>query len=343
MVPFLELPNPPLQLLYVHQINAGASTFRYFAILCRSSELGGAVFPVCCALSCHAHNLHTRVVVNLASSGHKPRCRIPTGWGARTCQTWQPAERTAFLCLPSASMSRKVKRPALLTATVRRIDTTCSFANKEVRICVQPGRCVWLRGNSGAGKTQTALMLLGLRPPARGTTAEVQWDSAVQPSERAGMLFQNGVLIDSLTVAENIELAVVAARKQQHPLCASTTDGAVRQQRTCVEYLQMVGLAPEDMHKMPGELSGGMLRRAALAQLLAQRKRLVVLDEPFTGLDNATALGVIEQITRVMKEQKTAFLLISHQVRQIEPTVDERNFSFVAASRFWSRWRSFPS
>ena len=62
------------------------------------------------------------------------------------------------------------------------------------------------------------------------------------------------------------------------------------------------------------QLSGGMLRRAALAQLLSQRKRLIVLDEPFTGLDLDTAKGIIQELRAVMKEECTSFILISHQV-----------------------------
>lgn len=79
-----------------------------------------------------------------------------------------------------------------------------------------------------------------------------------------------------------------------------------------MRYLDMVGLAAADQHKMPNELSGGMLRRAALAQLLAQRKRLIVLDEPFIGLDEGTASGILSQLLS-LKESGTSFLLISHQ------------------------------
>ena len=198
----------------------------------------------------------------------------------------------------------------LVEARFERLDNTCSFNNKGFDFCITPGSCWWLRGSSGAGKTQTALTLLGLQKTATGTRADIKWNSQVAPSERAGMLFQNGVLIDSLTVSENITLAAtynrVLPNNEDLPTKMDTSIDPLR-------YLRMVGLGQAELHKMPGELSGGMLRRAALAQLLAQRKRLVLLDEPFTGLDEDTALGIIQQLKRVMKEQKTAFLLISHQ------------------------------
>lgn len=115
------------------------------------------------------------------------------------------------------------------------------------------------------------------------------------------MLFQNGVLIDSLTVSENISLALQAA-------------GHLSTEAEVKRYLELVKLDAADLHKMPGQLSGGMLRRAALAQLLSQRKRLIVLDEPFTGLDLDTANGIIQELLNVMREENTSFILISHQV-----------------------------
>src|SRR3989344_7024611 len=63
---------------------------------------------------------------------------------------------------------------------------------------------------------------------------------------------------------------------------------------------------------MPNELSGGMLRRACLAQILAQRKKLIILDEPFVGLDPETCEGILETLT-TLKKKGQAFLLISHE------------------------------
>ena len=74
------------------------------------------------------------------------------------------------------------------------------------------------------------------------------------------------------------------------------------------------------------QLSGGMLRRAALAQLLSQRKRLIVLDEPFTGLDLDTAKGIIQELRTVMSEEHTSFILISHQVDpHLTPFLDKNH------------------
>ena len=123
-----------------------------------------------------------------------------------------------------------------------------------------------------------------------------------------GMLFQQGVLIDTLNVEENIMLSLMSAGYSSDIL----------EVKKCVEN---VGLHIEDLKKMPNELSGGMLRRAALAQLLAQKKKLIVLDEPFTGLDPCTANGIVKELIR-LKKVGTSFILISHleqYANQLEP------------------------
>eukprot|EP00750_Incisomonas_marina_P023206 INCI5022.4.p1 GENE.INCI5022.4~~INCI5022.4.p1 ORF type:complete len:439 (-),score=74.84 INCI5022.4:509-1825(-) len=206
---------------------------------------------------------------------------------------------------PAGAAPAAQQHRCLLSANLERVDSNCSFGNASFGISVHPGECVWLRGDSGVGKTQTALFLMGLQGAPQGTKASVSWDPTVPIPERAGMLFQNGVLIDALTVQENIELSAAAS--------TSSSNHSAQKGKTAADFLSMVGLQATDAGKMPGQLSGGMLRRAALAQLLAQHKRLILLDEPFTGLDATTARGVIRQLQRAMKEQKTAFLLISHQ------------------------------
>jgi len=191
----------------------------------------------------------------------------------------------------------------LLKAQLRRRNRDCSFENETIDIEIEPGQLLWLQGPSGAGKTLSAMHILGIQK-ARGVDATVEWDTSVLESERCGMLFQQGVLIDSLTVRENIALSLNAAN-------LPVTSNAIKRS------LEAVGLQIADQHKMPNELSGGMLRRAALCQLLAQGKRLIVLDEPFIGLDKNTASEIVSEL-QGLKQNGTAFLLISHQ----KPYVD---------------------
>ena len=126
---------------------------------------------------------------------------------------------------------------------------------------------------------------------------------AVSPSASTGclgVLFQRGVLLDALSLAENVALALGA--------CGRTADHIA-----VGDALRCVGLSlSADGAKMPGELSGGMLRRAALAQVLAQRKRLIVLDEPFVGLDPPVAREIAALLSSVATERRVALILVSH-------------------------------
>jgi len=167
-----------------------------------------------------------------------------------------------FTALPSASC-------ASFTLAVPLIPATSSSG-------LSPPFVLHLRGPSGVGKTQTALALLSGAPP-RGMSLNLNWHASIPAASRVGMLFQNGVLIDELSVGANLALA-----------------GGDPTSSSIEALLAAVNLERSALEKMPSELSGGMLRRAALAQLLCQRKRLIILDEPFAGLDDGAAAGVAE-------------------------------------------------
>ena len=216
------------------------------------------------------------------------------------------------------------RRP-VLKVVARRTSDSCPFLNEELAFELCPGEVVWLRGASGAGKSYTSLHLAGLAK-LPGAEIHMEWDPSVAAAQRIGFLFQKGVLIDSLSLAANLALAAEAAAL---PADSDAIAAA----------LEAVGLSPSaDGSKMPGELSGGMLRRAALAQILAQRKcadpagqratvtdfeterplrgaggglstlrrlrlrRVVILDEPFVGLDPPVAGEITALLKRVAAE-----------------------------------------
>lgn len=187
-----------------------------------------------------------------------------------------------FTALPGASC-------ASFTLAVPLIPATSSSG-------LSPPFVLHLRGPSGVGKTQTALALLSGAPP-RGMSLNLNWHASIPAASRVGMLFQNGVLIDELSVGANLALA-----------------GGDPTSSSIEALLAAVNLERSALEKMPSELSGGMLRRAALAQLLCQRKRLIILDEPFAGLDDGAAAGVAEALLRVAREG-VALVLISHRER----------------------------
>ncbi|KAL1525446.1 hypothetical protein AB1Y20_020303 [Prymnesium parvum] len=191
----------------------------------------------------------------------------------------------------------------VLRVRITRLSDACPFLNDELAFDLLPGQVVWLRGASGAGKSYTSLHLAGLAT-LPGAHVEQQWDPSVAEAQRIGFLFQKGVLIDSLSLAANLSLAAAAA-------------GLPSDSSAIASALEAVGLSPTaDGPKMPGELSGGMLRRAALAQILAQRKRVVILDEPFVGLDPPVAHEIVLLLQRVVVEHGIALLLISHMAER---------------------------
>ena len=203
---------------------------------------------------------------------------------------------------------------ALLTATIRIDHNRCPFRSinggEEATISVAPGQCVWLKGESGIGKSSIAYALLGL-PHVGGLTVEAEWNPDVPNRERIGMLFQDSVLLDELTVEGNLRLSCSLAGREGN--IDATID----------DLLDRVRLRSPGVRRLtPSKLSGGMRHRVALAQALAQRKRLVILDEPFTGLDDETADDVIE-LLRELRRDGMAFLIISHRDQYVGQLIDD--------------------
>ncbi len=117
--------------------------------------------------------------------------------------------------------------------------------------------------------------------------------------------------------------------------------------KTVRKYIKAVGLSEADGYKKPGQLSGGMLRRAALAQIVAQQKHVIVLDEPFVGLDAETVQGIIDVLNR-LKQKGQSFILITHETHYgellvtpgAELTLEARARRPVDASKKWlPKWR----
>ena len=197
----------------------------------------------------------------------------------------------------------KTLRPPYAQVTVKCVDAArCPFRDEETQFALGHGDVVWLQGPSGVGKTTLASEVAGIGGSARrlGIRVKVAWDPAISARERVGALFQQTTLIDELSVGGNVENALAAC--------------GVGNPSEAKRLVEAVGLDwARDAWKMPQELSGGMARRASLALQLAQRKRVVVLDEPFTGLDERAARAVAQELAILRKEHGAALLLVSHQ------------------------------
>jgi phospholipid/cholesterol/gamma-HCH transport system ATP-binding protein len=166
-------------------------------------------------------------------------------------------------------------------------------------------------GASGAGKSTILKLILGLLKPDEGVIW-VNGERVDLMNEREmmtvradlGMVFQEGALFDSLTVAENVGYKLYEELRWR----ADKVDTRVR------EVLGFIGLS-EFIDRMPSELSGGQRRRVAIARAMAAKPRILLYDEPTTGLDPITATTVDEEIVKLRDIEGVSSIMVTHQLR----------------------------
>jgi len=166
-------------------------------------------------------------------------------------------------------------------------------------------------GASGAGKSTILKLILGLLKPDSGVIW-VNGERVDSMNEREmmvvradlGMVFQEGALFDSLTVAENVGYKLYEELRWP----ADKVDTRVR------EVLGFIGLA-DFIDRMPSELSGGQRRRVAIARAMAAKPRILLYDEPTTGLDPITATTVDEEIVKLRDIESVSSIVVTHQLR----------------------------
>jgi phospholipid/cholesterol/gamma-HCH transport system ATP-binding protein len=181
----------------------------------------------------------------------------------------------------------------------------------QVSFTMISGHTKIILGASGAGKSTILKLILGLLRPDTGVIW-VNGERVDQLSEaqlmrvRAdlGMVFQEGALFDSLTVSENVGYKL-------YEETAMSLD-AVRYR--VEEVLGFIGLG-EYIDRMPSELSGGQRRRVAIARAMAAKPRLLLYDEPTTGLDPITAATVDDEIIKLRDLENVSSILVTHQLR----------------------------
>jgi len=181
---------------------------------------------------------------------------------------------------------------------------------RGVALSIEPGEYIALTGRSGAGKTTLLSLLGGLEPVQHGVVEvdgrrldELRGQALAEyRRQTVGFVFQHFGLLDSLTVLENVEMAL-----------AVTGEGPARRRPRALEALERVGLTARIRH-LPGQLSGGEAQRVAIARAVVRRPRLLLADEPTGNLDEATAASVLDVLEDLRRDVSATLMVVTHDV-----------------------------
>ncbi|WP_198674688.1 ABC transporter ATP-binding protein [Rhodoferax ferrireducens] len=183
-----------------------------------------------------------------------------------------------------------------------------AVVHQDLDLTIQAGELLSIVGGSGSGKTVLLRQILGLAQPARGRVTVLGQPAAQLGSDgaasRVGMLFQHGALFSAFTVLENIAFALRELRGLPRALI----------REVAMVKLQMVGLDPSQAHKMPSDLSGGMVKRVALARALVMDPPLLLLDEPTAGLDPDSADTFCALLRSLHRELGLTVVMVTHDL-----------------------------
>jgi len=183
--------------------------------------------------------------------------------------------------------------------------------HRDLNLRVEAGIMLGLVGGSGSGKTTLLREMLGLHRPAAGhirlfgeelEAPEPKAQRAVR--RRLGMLFQHGALFSALTVFENIAFPLRELKALDEELV----------RHLVFLKLAMVEMEPRHGALMPAELSGGMVKRVALARALALEPELLLLDEPTAGLDPDRSEGFVRLLRQLQRELGFTLVLVTHDL-----------------------------
>jgi len=184
----------------------------------------------------------------------------------------------------------------------------------DVSLMLQPGNVTCLLGPSGCGKSTTLRIIAGVDMQTSGTIhvdGNLICDTVyrVPPERRSiGLIFQDFALFPHLTVGDNVGFGLTGSRKDKFPRVG--------------ELLERVGLS-HYINEYPHQLSGGEQQRVALARAIAPRPSIMLMDEPFSGLDNRLRDGIRDETLALLKDEGTSVLLVTHEPEEAMRMADE--------------------
>ncbi len=228
----------------------------------------------------------------------------------------------AHLVLVSAAARRTAVRRDPLDAVISLRGVTKSFGShtvlRDISFDIPRGQITAVMGPSGTGKSVLLKNIIGLLRPDEGEIW-VEGEETVAMGERDlyrvrrkfGVLFQDGALFGSMNIFDNIAF----------PLREHTRKSEKEIREIVLEKSDMVGLL-DHMKKYPGEVSGGMKKRAGLARALAMDPEIILFDEPDSGLDPVRVSYLDELVKKIQEETGATFVIITHNIASVMRTSD---------------------
>jgi iron(III) transport system ATP-binding protein len=184
----------------------------------------------------------------------------------------------------------------------------------DVSLAIAPGDVTCLLGPSGCGKSTTLRIIAGVDMQTSGSIyvdGNLICDTVfrVPPERRSiGLIFQDFALFPHLTVGDNVGFGLHGSRKDRRPRVG--------------ELLERVGLS-HYINEYPHQLSGGEQQRVALARAIAPKPSIMLMDEPFSGLDNRLRDGIRDETLALLKDEGTSVLLVTHEPEEAMRMADE--------------------